>query len=155
MSNNVISKDKYGAWLFFVLGFSLLPIVVGIGIDLFISRGKDFYFTGVRVMDFLVCGFALVGGVICDRLNSSCQPSRSAVGFGFIFSVLCLVGYVAIRIDGINQMNDLGYVREEFSLVCTIFVAYLVSVIYSLIMLRKTLTEQNQATPSFTFNRKD
>ena len=137
-------SKKVQHWILFVVFFSLLPVVVNLGWDYITTREASNFWRGVRLIDFLICGFCLIGGSLCDRYNSTSDPSGAAVGIGMILAAAAFGIYVYAKMTYAQPQTEAGvYVRE------TVFIAviigfYLLSIVYSMSLLQYVWRQNNE-----------
>lgn len=135
-----LSGRKYGHWFIFVAIFSAIPIFLNIFLDYVSDRNGFFEWRGVRLMDFLTCGFCLIGGAFCDRYNANKAPSGLACAASVAVCSVALALYIFVKYSYASQ-DALNYYPHDNQLVLLIMGSYASSLLISAIMLRKTLRE--------------
>ena len=133
-----INYSKYGHWFLFVVIFSAAPILLNIFADYLKIKNGETVFNGVRLMDFLICGFCLIGGALCDRYNSKNTPSGVAVGVGVLLAVIAIGLYAVIRLTNGVETDSMGRYAKDDVLVNVIVSIYFMALFYSLVLMRKT-----------------
>lgn len=137
----VVSGRKYGVWIIFVVILSAFPILFNITLDFLADRHGIFEWRGVRLMDFLTCGFCLIGGAFCDRFNANKMPSALAFGCSILVMVGAISLYVFVKYSYAAQ-DELNFYPNDDALVILIMGSYFSALLISLIMLRKTLVNE-------------
>jgi hypothetical protein len=140
MFNNICGK-KYRIWFYLIVLFSALPVLINIGWDFIVLDPKKPFWVGLRLIDFLICGFCLIGGALCDRFNSDYQPSTDAVIGGFMAALAALGFYLAVKWNSSPLNAPHGVYARDNVLVTLIILFYLFSFIFSFTLVRKTLVK--------------
>lgn len=136
----VFSGRKFGVWVLFVGIVSALPILLNLSLDYVGDMSGKFQWRGVRLMDFLTCGFCLIGGAFCDRFNADKTPSPFTFALGFIIGASALSLYFFIKYT-YAPADELNYFPNDDKLVMLVMGSYVSALILSAFMLRKTLVE--------------
>lgn len=126
---------RYINWLIYVVIFSAIPIVANGAIDYWQDKSSNELFKGVRLIDFLICAFCLIGGALCERFNSKVKPSGATVGIGIILAILSLGIYYFVKFELFKDTSVSGRYPSDSAWVITIMIGYVFSIIYSLALM--------------------
>lgn len=138
---------KYSTWFIFVAIFSAFPILMNLLLDYLGTTSGIFKISGVRLMDFLVCGCCLIGGALCDRFNANLKPSALSIGIALLISFGAYGLYLFIKYSTALN-NSLGIYPNDDKIVTLIIISYIAALLLSVFLLRKTLTTEEVSQKS-------
>lgn len=136
-----ISFEKYRIWFYLIVILAALPVIINIAWDFIVKDPKEQFWIGIRLIDFLVCGFCLIGGALCDRFNSKFQPSKDAIVGAFLFCLAGLGFYATAKASSPQATAVVGVYARDGVLMTFILTFYAVSILFSMALMRKTLTK--------------